>query len=107
MVDRRDDESFHGPDDDPKHKEGSWFGPEITWMQDLYVAYPSAVPLADYQNNESHYFTHTTDRNAPYDRKLDYLFTNRTWIAGSDSTYQVARPWSDHAGVSVKWEVPK
>lgn len=107
IVDKRDDESFHGPDDDPQHKAGSWFGPEITWLQDLYDNYVAAVPLDEYGANESHYFTHTTDWTAPFDRKLDYLFAKIPWIAGSDSTHQDARQWSDHAPVSARWEVPK
>jgi len=107
MVDKRADESFHGANDDPYHKEGSYFGPEIDWMQEMYDAYSSAVPLAEYQSNQSHYFSHTTDWNAPYDRKLDYLWAKRPWIAGSDFTHQEAAPWSDHAPVSAKWEVPK
>ncbi|MBN1481039.1 endonuclease/exonuclease/phosphatase family protein [candidate division KSB1 bacterium] len=107
MIDKRDDESFHGPDDDPQHKEGSWFGPEITWLQDLYDNYVAAIPLDEYGANESHYFSHTTDWTAPYDRKLDYLFAKIPWIVGSDSTHQDARQWSDHAPVSARWEVPK
>lgn len=107
LIDKRDDESFHGPNDDPKHKEGSWFENEITWLQDLYDAYYPAVSLADYGANETHYYTHTTDWDAPYDRKLDYLWSKIPWVAGSDSTHQDARQWSDHAPVSAKWEVPK
>jgi len=107
MVDKRADESFHGANDEPYHKEGSYFGPEIDWMQEVYDAYYSAVPLADYQSNQSRYFSHTTDWNAPYDRKLDYLFSKYPWVAGSDSTHHEAGPWSDHAPVSAKWEVPK
>ncbi|MBN1465121.1 endonuclease/exonuclease/phosphatase family protein [candidate division KSB1 bacterium] len=107
LSDKADDESFHGPNDDPQHKEGSYFTPEITWMQALYDTYSPAVLLNDYGANESHYFTHTPLWDSPYDRKLDYLFTNRAWLAGSDSTYHVAAPWSDHAPVSALWEVPK
>lgn len=107
LIDKRDDESFHGPNDDPKHKEGSWFENEITWLQELYDAYYPAVPLEDYGANEAFYFTHTTDWNAPYDRKLDYLWSKTPWVAGSDSTHQDARPWSDHAPVSAVWEVPQ
>jgi endonuclease/exonuclease/phosphatase family metal-dependent hydrolase len=107
LIDKAEDESFHGPNDDPEHKEGSWYGPEITWMQDLYDAYVPAISLDEYGANESHYFTHTTDWTAPYDRKLDYLFAKIPWIADSDSTHQDAREWSDHAAVSARWEVPK
>ncbi len=108
MEDKAPDESFHGPNDDPKHKEGSYYGNEVAWLQPLYSDYKAAVPLHDYLSDEAHYFTHTTTHpDGAYNRKLDYLFTNRHWIAGSDSTHQEAAPWSDHAPVSAKWEAPK
>lgn len=107
MIDKADDESFHGPNDDPQHKEGSYFGEELDWLQSLFNSFSSAVPLQDYLADEAHYFTHTTDWTAPYDRKLDYLWSKVPWIAGSDSTHHDAAPWSDHAPVSAKWEVPK
>ena len=101
-------ESFHGPKDDPLHKEGSYFGLEKDLMQPLYDNYSSAVPLADYLSNQQYYFTHTPDYNAFWDRKIDYLFTNLKWIPGSDSTYQertAQRSISDHVPVSAKLEV--
>jgi endonuclease/exonuclease/phosphatase family metal-dependent hydrolase len=107
LIDKRDDESYHGANDDPQHKEGSWFENEITWMQDLYDSYVPAVPLKDYGANEAHYFTHTTNWNKPYDRKLDYLWAKVPWIVGSDSTHHDARQWSDHSPLSAKWEVPQ
>ena len=106
-VDKRADEHFHGPGDDPFHKEGSNFEGEVDWLQSLYNDYTPAVPLQDYLADEPHYYSHTTDWNAPYDRKLDYLWAKKPWIAGSDSTHQDARMLSDHAPVSAKWEVPK
>jgi endonuclease/exonuclease/phosphatase family metal-dependent hydrolase len=107
LEDKKDDESFHGPNDDPKHKEGSYYTPQIAWLQALYDAYSPAVSLENYGANESQYFTHTPQWDNPYDRKLDYLFTNTKWTIGSDSTYQIAAPWSDHAPVSAQWEMPK
>jgi len=100
-------ESFHGPKDKPKHKEGSNYLPEITWMQGLYDNYFPAVPLSIYLENQTKYFTHSTDPNRFWDRKLDYLFSNKAWAAGSDSTYQELREYSDHAPVSALWEVPQ
>jgi len=107
MEDKKKSESFHGPDDNPKHREGSYFTPEITWLQDLYDTYSPAITLVEYGADESRYFTHTQRWDGPYDRKLDYLFTNTEWIAGSDSTYHVASAWSDHAAISARWGVPK
>jgi endonuclease/exonuclease/phosphatase family metal-dependent hydrolase len=107
MVDKADDESFHGANDDPLHREGSYFGGEEDWLQGLFNSYSSAVALQDYLADEAHYFSHVTNWTAPYDRKLDYLFAKIPWISGSDSTHHDAAPWSDHAPVSAKWEAPK
>jgi len=107
MEDRCSGESFHGPKDKPKHKEGSNYLPEITWMQGMYDTYFPAVPLNRYLTNQNHYFTHSTDPGYFWDRKLDYLFSNKKWAAGSDSTYQDLREYSDHAPVSALWEVPQ
>ncbi len=108
MEDKAPDESFHGPNDDPKHKEGSYFGNEVTWLQPLYDNYTPDVPLPEYLSNEAKYFTHTTRHpDGAFDRKLDYLFTNRQWVPGSVVTHHEAGPWSDHAPVTAKWEAPK
>lgn len=100
-------ESFHGLNDDPKHKEGSYFAPQITWLQDLYDSYQSAVPLDEYLRNQEHYFTSTPDWNGFWNRKIDYLFTNYQWVPGTDVTHQDILDLSDHIPVSVKWEVPQ
>ena len=106
LEDMCSDESFHESGEDPQHKEGSYFTPEITWLQPLYNMYQPAVSLADYINDENHYFTHTPKIERLWDRKIDYLFTNSQWIVGSDSTYQNAFDLSDHAPVSAEWELP-
>jgi len=90
-----------------KHKEESYFTPEITWLQHLYDTYQPAVPLADYLVNQPHYFTHTPDWNGLWNRKLDCLFTNYRWITGSDATHQSIMDLSDHIPVSANWEAPK
>lgn len=100
-------ESFHGPNDDPMHKEGSYFTPVIDWLQDLYDSYQPAVSLDKYQANQEHYFTSTPDWDGFWNRKIDYLFTNYKWIAGSDVTHQDILDLSDHIPVSARWEVPK
>lgn len=100
-------ESFHGPDDDPQHKEGQYFTPEVTWLEDLYNSYEEAVPLQKYLSNEIHYFTNTPLWDGFWQKKLDYLFTNHKWKAGSDSTHQEATELSDHTPISVIWEVPQ
>ncbi len=101
-------EHFHKAKDNPQHKEGSNYTPEITWMQPLYDQFKSAVPLSDYLANQSLYFTHTTNHpDGFWNRKLDYLFTNTEFVSGSDSTHQEAMMESDHCPVTAKWRIPR
>ena len=100
-------ESFHGPNDNSQHKEGSYYTPEANWLIPFYDEYEPAVKLENYLANEEHYFSQTELWNEPYDKKLDYLFTNFQWVAGSDSTHHDMSSFSDHAPVSARWEVPK
>ena len=101
-------ESFHHSGDTPFHKEGSDYTNESTWLDGLYNRYNSALSLTRYQADQSKFFTHTTNHpDGFWNRKLDYLFTNTTFINGSDSTHQEALSCSDHAPVSVKWRVPR
>lgn len=108
MADICADESYHQSGDDPYHKDGSWFGAADSLILDgLYAAYQPELPLSDYVQNEPAYFTHTTDFNAltGFDRKLDYLWTNRNWVPGSAVTHWDAAALSDHLPVSSRWEV--
>lgn len=106
LEDKCPGESFHEPGDNPQHKEGSYFTPEITWLQPMYDSYYPAVPLPDYLADESPYFTHSPDPERFWDRKIDYLFSNYPWIPGSDITHQAVDA-SDHVPVSAEWQVPK
>lgn len=101
------DESYHNPGDDPFHKEGSNYTPEITWMQPLYDSYFPAVSLSEYGGNQQEYFTHTTRVDSDWDRKLDYLFTNMSWKTGSAFTNKDGINLSDHAAVSSILEIPE
>lgn len=83
------------------------FRGQTRWLEPLYERYNPAVPLEEYKANESAYFSHTTDANGFWNRKLDYLFTNRSWVKGSGLTYQSMErggletmPLSDHAPVA-------
>ncbi len=105
FVDACNDEDFHSDGDD--HREGSYFKPEITWLQELYVKYLPAIPDTIYSQNEAQYFTHTPDWNGSWDRKLDYLWTNTSWISGSAITLREAVEASDHVAVIARWEVPQ
>ncbi|RPH99305.1 MAG: hypothetical protein EHM72_11420 [Calditrichaeota bacterium] len=103
--DRCSGESFHHTGDDPFHKEGSNYTPEKTWLVELYQSYQPDIPLADYQADQQRYFTHTVDREKPWDRKLDYLFTNHRWRPGSAIIHQNYDAESDHAPVSAVLDV--
>ncbi len=108
MEDACPGESFHHAGDEPFHKEGSDYTNEAGWLSGLYTRFHPAVPLARYQANQRNYFTHTTNHpDGFWNRKLDYLFSNRPFVTGSDSTHQEATACSDHAPVSVQWRVPK
>lgn len=100
-------ESFHQPGDNPLHKPGSDYTPEKDWLLPIYNAYKCAVPLSEYQANQSAYFTHTTRPENNFDRTLDYLFTNYYWKANSTVTHQEAFYDSDHAPVSSILILPK
>ena len=95
-------ESFHLATDEPLHKEGSNYSPEAHWMDDLYLTYPCAVPLTEYQLNQPLYFTHTTRPGHTWDRTLDYLFTSHRWQKGATVTHQDFMDDSDHAPVSAR-----
>jgi endonuclease/exonuclease/phosphatase family metal-dependent hydrolase len=100
-------EEYHRTGDDPMHKEGSNYTPEIHWLDTLYTNYKCAVPADIYKNNQFEYFTHTTRGTHFWDRTLDYLFTNYQWVENSVVTHQDATKESDHAPVSVLFVLPK
>jgi len=95
------DEHFHSPGDDPMHKEGSNYAPEINWLNLLYDSFYPSLPLEVYKVNQQMYFSHATFPNIPYDRTLDYLFANRPWISSSHKSHQEFRKYSDHASVTA------
>jgi len=70
----------------------------------FYENYQAAIPLNEYQNNNKDHFTHTTDKNAYWNRKLDYLFTNEKFIDKSGETLQEWMQISDHAPIIVNYE---
>ncbi|MFH1050746.1 MAG: endonuclease/exonuclease/phosphatase family protein [bacterium] len=94
-------ESFHAPGDDPMHKDGSNYAPEIDWMNLVYEKFYSSLPLDIYKPNQRDYFTHSTNPDTFWDRTLDYLFASSPWVSGSHITHQDLRVHSDHAAVSA------
>jgi len=107
LEDKCPDESFHHQGDNPMHKDGSYFTPEVTWLQELYDAYSPSVPLDKYLTDQERYYTSTPDWNGFWNRKIDHLFTNTFWVPASDSTHQNIFDLSDHVPVSARWRLPK
>ncbi len=93
--------------------EADDYSQEADWLQPLYDEYMPETPLAEYQADNSRFFSHTTRGDAFWNRKLDYLFTNGRFVAASGLTHQdeqsggtATMPLSDHAPLSVSLELP-
>ncbi len=81
------------------------YSAETDWMKPYYEAYQSAICLGEYSNDKLKHFTHTTDKNGFWNRKTDYIFTNKHFISGSGQTIQDWMEASDHAPVTVNYEL--
>ncbi len=88
--------------------EADDFSEETTWMKLLYNRFNSAIPLEKYQADNTPYFTHTTDKNGFWNRKVDYLFSNIAFGRESSTTYQSIEsggyetmPLSDHCAIKA------
>ena len=73
---------------------------------------PPAIPLSKYKQDNSPYFTHSISSDVFWNRKIDYLFTNKNFIENSEMTHQEQESGgmemmsrSDHAMLSVKFEL--
>ncbi len=89
------------------------YSAETHLLDSLYSKYTPEIPLADYQADNARYFSHTTDKNGFWNRKLDYVFTNGEVVPGSGLVHQdeahggmATMPLSDHAPVSVEIRLP-
>jgi endonuclease/exonuclease/phosphatase family metal-dependent hydrolase len=94
----------------PGEFEADDYSAETDWLSPFYEHFASAVPLPNYQLDNTPYFTHTVDGNGTWNRKLDYLFTNGTFVDASHVTYQSLEVGgfdtfglSDHCPLSVKY----
>ncbi len=94
----------------PGEYEADDYSAETDWLSPFYQQFSSAVPLSDYQLNNAPYYTHTVDGNGSWNRKLDYLFTNGSFVTDSHVTYQSLEVGgydtfglSDHCPLSVKY----
>ena len=81
------------------------YSAEVDWMKPYYENYESAICLGEYANNNIKHCTHTTDKNGFWNRKTDYIFTNKQFISGSERTIQDWMEASDHAPVLVNYEL--
>ncbi|WP_243348583.1 endonuclease/exonuclease/phosphatase family protein [Parabacteroides sp. FAFU027] len=93
-------ESFHHPGDDPMHRPGNNYTPEVDWLTPLFTAYRSAFSLSEYIQNQKAYFTSTPLPDKFWERTLDYLFTNYRWKIGGTVIHQDFIQESDHVPVS-------
>ncbi len=83
------------------------YGDKTDTLADLYDRYDAAIPLDQYRADNRPYLTFTSDENGPWNRKLDYLFTNRDFTSDSGLVHQDKEqggletlPLSDHAPVT-------
>ena len=81
------------------------YSSEIDWMKPYYEIYESAICLGEYSNDNEKHFTHTTDKNGFWNRKTDYLFTNKNFVDGSGVTIQDWMEASDHAPIIANHEL--
>lgn len=104
-ADKCPGESFHQPGDDPQHKDGSNYAPEITWMEPLYRDFFPAITTLEHATDPARWFSHGVDPSKPYDRYIDHLLASSPFQPGSAVVYN-ALPWraySDHAIVVATW----
>jgi len=85
--------------------EADNYSSETEWMTPFYNSYRAAIPLNEFKKNNSKYFSHTTDKNGYWNRKLDYLFTNGSFVPTSGNTLQQWMQVSDHAPIVVSYEL--
>ncbi|MCX7606285.1 MAG: endonuclease/exonuclease/phosphatase family protein [Bacteroidia bacterium] len=84
---------------------------EVNWLLPLYNQYREVIPLEVYQAREQDFYSHTVNGGGWWNRRLDYLFSNATWIEGlvhQDDTKggMATFSLSDHAPVTGRLIVP-
>lgn len=103
------------PDDscgDARFKGDDYSGEE-DWLDPLFNDFYSAIPPEVFEADPASYFTFVGfDGSLPWNRCLDYLFSNRPFVENSGQVHQTAQPpsldprqLSDHAPVLANWEV--
>jgi len=101
--------------DDDKCAEGSdfesqSFKDELAAMEIFFDNYEAAITQAEYDLDNSLYFSFTSDKDGFWNRKLDYIFTNGDFVPNLGLVHQdvnsggmATMPLSDHAPVSAKY----
>lgn len=78
----------------------------------IFAEYDAAIPQAIYESNQTNYATFTSDKNGFWNRKLDYIYTNRSFVPNKGLVHQnmalggmETMPLSDHAPVSAVYPI--
>jgi endonuclease/exonuclease/phosphatase family metal-dependent hydrolase len=82
--------------------EADDFTEQVEWLSSIYNNQNSAIKLSDYQKNNEKYFTHTTDKNGFWNRKLDYIFSNGN-LENGEVLQKDTMKLSDHAPIIVDY----
>ena len=97
----------HGFADEAVHKdprfEGADFRGQQGWLEPLYRGMHPAISPERLRLEEPDHFTHSTRGDAPWNRKLDYLFASTPWTGGGTTHQQGTEAYSDHAPLSAVW----
>jgi len=80
---------------------------EETWLDGLYASYAPDVTPAAFAADPGPWYTFVGDERFPLNRKLDHLFTNGSWVAGSARALQgdgnILR--SDHVPLVARYQI--
>jgi endonuclease/exonuclease/phosphatase family metal-dependent hydrolase len=86
--------------------EADDYSGEVNWMDAFYHRFNAAISLERYALDNTPFFTHTTDKNGFWNRKVDFIFSNCSFVKNSAKTYQSfsnggfeTMPLSDHCAV--------
>jgi len=90
--------------------QASDYTDKLDVLEGLYDSYHAAIPLETYHANNEPYFTYTGDVDVGWTRKIDYLFTNGGFRAGSGLVHQGPEQGgmstlerSDHAPITAEF----
>lgn len=82
--------------------EADDYSAETDWMVPFFLKYESAT-WNEYCSDNAKHFTHTTDKNGFWNRKIDYILSNKEFVKGSGQTLQQWMQVSDHAPIVAKF----